>query len=811
MADGTAASQQRHDGLPPLHGLTVIDLTAELGTLACRFLAGLGPSVTRVEAQAGDPLRRKAPTAPGKSGEEVSLYWLHMMAGRRLVQLDIETSTGADQLLGLLKTADVLIESQPFGRLESLGLGYDQLHQRFPRLIWTSITPFGRVGPRAHWAATDLTGMAAGGLMSLCGDPDRPPLRMSVEQGYAQAGIVALVGTLAALHARTATGLGQLVDVSMQEAVSNCLGNARLYYEFDGVLSRRAGGSRAYEERGTRLVYPCRDGYVAISRTPDTPKRLHQWMLDGGLQPQFDPVEWATFPQAGLGMPGVEKTRELEDDLTAFFGTRPKMELYEEGQRRGVMICPVSTPSDLLLNEQLRQRGFFIDKHFPEFGRAFKVPGPPARMSASPWREPTTPAGAPSKVEIVREPPFPGSKDAMDILAGVRVADFSWVGVGPLATQLLGSLGAEVVHVESSSRLDALRNGGPKRGVGPDASAYFANFNREKLGMTLNLHRPGARDVALKLALRSDVLVESFRPGFMASVGLSYEEIREANPSIVMMSCSMEGATGSHAGFRGFGLTLQGTVGFTHFTGWPDRPPVGTGTAYTDWFATNVAAAFLLAAIEHRRRTGQGQYIDLSQLEACIWALDAEVLRYTVSDKAGLPLGNRHPDMTPHGVFPCMGSDQWIAISVRDESDWRTLTSLMNAAAFSGSEFLLRHLRRAAEDQIEAAIGAWSINYDKHALAELLQARGVPAYPVNDMKDVQQDPQLRSRNHFWRLRHPVIGEADWDAPAFRLSETQLYPSRPAPVLGQDNEYIYGQLLGYHSDEISELTVAGVLE
>jgi crotonobetainyl-CoA:carnitine CoA-transferase CaiB-like acyl-CoA transferase len=789
--------------------LTVVDLTTELGALAGRLLAELGAQVIRVEPSKGDPLRRREPVVPGKSGTDVSLYWLNMMKGRKTEFLDLETSVGAEKFRTLLGTADVVIESQPAGRMGSLGLDYPDFRHDRTALIWTSITPFGRLGPRSGWEATDITGMAAGGLMSLCGDSDRPPLRVAVEQGYAQAGVVAVTGTLAALHARSATGFGQLVDVSMQEAVSNCLGNARLYYEFDKVVTRRAGGSRAYGERGTRLVYPCRDGFLAMSRNAETPRLLFEWMQEEGMKPQFDPVEWATLPQAGAGMASAEKTLELESDIEAFFAPKTKLVAYEEGQRRGIMVCPVSTPADLLLNEQLVQRRYFVKTFYPELGDSFMVPGPPVRMSAPapalPFLSPKT-----SKSNNTGHP-FSGSHDSHSSLSKIRVADFSWVGVGPLATQTLGFLGAEVVHVESSTRLDGLRSAGPRRGEGPDAGAYFANFNRDKLGMTLNLHAPGAREVALRLARESDVLVESFRPGFMASVGLSYDEVAAINPSIIMMSCSMEGASGPHAGFRGFGLTLQATVGFTHFTGWPDRPPVGTGTAYTDWFAANVAASLLLAAIEHRRLTGQGQFIDLSQLEACIWALDAEVLRYSVTGDFGWPSGNRHPELTPHGVFPCLGSDQWVAVSIRDEGDWDRLTAVLEDPRLCKPEYSSVAGRRTAEEEIEAIVSSWTARHDKLVAATVLQARGVPAYPVNDVADVQNDVQLRYRGHFWRQRHPVIGEADWDAPAFRLSRTPLYPSKPAPLLGGDNEYVYGHILGFSPDELAELTVAGVLE
>ena len=190
--------------LPPLHHLRVLDLTTELGTLAGRFLAGFGAKVIRIEPSAGDALRQKAPMTAGANGEPVSLYWLHMMANHDLLPLDIEDPANRASLLSLFESADIVLESQPVGRLAALGLDYEHLGPLFPHLIWTSVTPFGRTGPRAHWQATDIIGVAAGGLMSLCGDTDRPPLRVSVEQGYAQAGVQAVVGTLVAPERRTA-------------------------------------------------------------------------------------------------------------------------------------------------------------------------------------------------------------------------------------------------------------------------------------------------------------------------------------------------------------------------------------------------------------------------------------------------------------------------------------------------------------------------------------------------------------------------------------------------------------------------------
>jgi crotonobetainyl-CoA:carnitine CoA-transferase CaiB-like acyl-CoA transferase len=795
-----------------LNEFTVVDITGELGLLTSRFLTAFGAKVTRVglsELRDLD-LRKKPPFAMGSNRELVSIPWIQAQTDCAECSFDLDSLSGQQDFRSLVLSADVVVESLPIGWLDQRDLGYSAFRDTHPALVWTSITPFGLSGPRAEWAATDLIGMAAGGLLSLCGDSDRPPLRCSVEQGYAQAGAVGLVGTVAAVLHRMQTGRGQLVDVSMQEAISNCLGNARLYYEFDELVSRRAGGGRAYGDSGSRLVYRCSDGHVAVSRTPGTIGPLHSWMIETGYKPAFDPDEWAALPQAGPGAPSGEKTKELESDLAAFFATRNKDDLFNEGQRRGLLICPVSTPLDLLSNPQLRARHFFNDRFVEEFGRTVSVQGAPVLTSEPMHPRPRTASNARDESTQLSVTPT-SSDDSRSILAGVRVADFSWVGVGPLATQMLATLGAEVIRVESPSRLDSLRSAGPKRG--PDeanASAYFANFNRDKRGMTLNLSHPRGREVALRLARVSDVWIESFRPGVMDAFGLSAEEVRRVNPSIIVMSCSMEGSTGPQREYKGYGLTLQSLAGFTHFTGWPDRDPVGMGTAYTDWFASSIAAATLLAAIANKKSTGIGRSLDLSQLETCIWALDAELLYAAITGELRSAIGNRHETLAPHGVFPCFGDDEWVAIAVRDQEDWASLVDVVGeplAPWEAADEFI----RRREQDAIEHVIASWTAELNKHSAAEMLQKGGVPAYPVADMNDVQHDPQLRARGHYWRIAHPTIGEADWDAPAFRLSATPLYPNSPAPLLGQHNEMVYRQVLGYTESELVDLVTDGVLE
>lgn len=320
-----------------------------------------------------------------REDEDSSLYWVQMNGGKRSIMLDRDQEPDRERLRTLCETADFLFESDAPGAMAARGLGYDDLRERAPQLIYVSMTPFGQTGPKSKWAASDLIGHVSGGLSSLVGDPDRAPLRPSVEQAYNITALNAGSAALIALHARHLTGRGQHVDVSMQAAMANTLGNARLYYEMDGIITERAGGARAFADRATRIIYPCADGYVAFVRIPASMKALHRWMAVEGADPRFDPEKWAGISIAGSNLPSDDEIAELESEIEAFFAARGAQSLYESGQHHGVMICPVNTMQDIAASPQLAARGFFDEVDDPELGR-LTVPGAPLKMSATPWQ-----------------------------------------------------------------------------------------------------------------------------------------------------------------------------------------------------------------------------------------------------------------------------------------------------------------------------------------------------------------------------------------------------------------------------------------
>ena len=375
-----------------------LDLTAEIGALASRILAGFGVDVLRVEPPGGHASRRRGPFLHDGGG---SLYWAQLNAGKRSVTLDLEDEADRERLRGLAHESDFLFESDPPGAMSKRGLGFDDLHGAAPQLIYVSMTPFGQSGPKAQWAASDLIGAASGGLMSLCGDRDRAPLRPSVEQAYALTALNAGSAAMIALHARHVTGRGQHVDVSMQAAMANTLGNARLYWEMDGIETIRAGGARAFADRATRIVYPSADGYVAFVRMPRGMTDLAAWMRAEGVAPRFDAEYWAGISIAGSVLPGDDEVAELEAEIAAFFAARGSQQLYESGQRHRVLICPVNTVQDLVESPQLAARAFFCDVEDPALGR-LRTPGAPAVLSRTPWLEGPAPTAGQHNDEVLQ-------------------------------------------------------------------------------------------------------------------------------------------------------------------------------------------------------------------------------------------------------------------------------------------------------------------------------------------------------------------------------------------------------------------------
>ncbi|MGI8926367.1 MAG: CaiB/BaiF CoA transferase family protein [Tepidiformaceae bacterium] len=808
----------------------VLDLAGERGMICGQMLAALGADVIVIEPPGGSPARGLGPFLEDKPGPERSLTWWAFNRGKRSVILDLQTEAGRESLRALAASADVLVESGAPGAMATLGLGYDDLAALNPALVYVSITPFGQDGPKAAWAATDLTILAAGGPLALTGDEDRAPVRIGLPQAYLHAGADAACGALIALHERATSGLGQHVDISAQQSVMQATQSMVLALLLDETQPTRMAGGVKLGPLRVRLVWPASDGYVSIAFLFGTAigpftRRLMEWICDEGFCDEATrDKDWLAYTSLLLsGQEPVSEYERLKLVLEEFTKTKTKEELLAAALQRRLLIVPVTTIEDVVESPQLAARDYFEPVAHPELGRAISYPGAFAKLSATPLpalsRAPLI--GAHTRA-VLAEPPrrltLPvaggGGGALAPALSGLKVLDFMWVMAGPAATRVLADYGATVVRVESATRVETARTIQPFHGgvAGPENSGLFQNMNAGKLGLALDLSNPAARAVALDLARWADVVTESFSPKAMRGWGLDYESLRAVNPGIIMLSSCLFGQTGPLATFAGFGNLAAAISGFFNITGWPDRPPAGPFAAYTDYVSPRFTIAALLAAIDHRRRTGEGQYIDFAQAEASLHFLAPAILDYTANGRVMGRHGNDDAAIAPHGVYPSAGDDRWVAIAVPGDEAWRALCGAIarpDLAADAGLATAAGRLARRTE--LDAALSAWTSVRTAEEAQDLLQAHGVPAHVVQNSREAIEDPQLSHRGHFVSLPHPVHGSTTVEGSRYRLSRTPARVTRAAPTIGCDTFEVLETILGYDAARIADLAATGALE
>lgn len=372
----------------------VLDLTHMIGWTCGKLLADLGADVIKIEPPGGDPGRRIGPFYHNEPHPEQSLGWFYGNTNKRAITLNWDASDGQALLRALVREADFLIESCPPGFLHARGIGFGQLSSLNPRLIWIAITPFGQSGPYRDYRASDLVGMAMSGLMYVCGDADRPPVRMRAPQAYVHAGLQAAVAALLAQHDRAHSGEGQFVDVSMQEALTWTIIPTRQYWDLHRLITERAGPARLFGDQLRRIIFPCQDGHIALMGVLNAREwgRVVEWLASEGMAEDLTDDSWRILVEhAGptlLTQAAVtdEELAHVDAVLTRFFLKHAKEELSTEAQRRGVILFPVHTPRDLLQHPQLRARGFFVPLEHPELGETLLYPGAPYRLSETPWQ-----------------------------------------------------------------------------------------------------------------------------------------------------------------------------------------------------------------------------------------------------------------------------------------------------------------------------------------------------------------------------------------------------------------------------------------
>lgn len=402
-------------------------------------------------------------------------------------------------------------------------------------------------------------------------------------------------------------------------------------------------------------------------------------------------------------------------------------------------------------------------------------------------------------------------KTAATALSDVKVLDLSWALVGPAAMRVLADFGATVVRVESSEHIDPVRAGPPfwRDQPGTERSSNLVNYNVNKRMIQLDLGNPVAREVALRLVDWCDIVIESFVPGVMERWDLHYEALRARKPDLIMLSTCLNGQTGPDRTGAGYGVGGAARAAMIEVLGWPDRDP-SLARAYTDYTASRMVTIAALAALDHRGRTGEGQYIDLSQVEASIPFLGPAVLEASVNGRNLQRRGNRMPGVAPHGVFRCRGEDRWIAIAVESEAEWAALCAVAAGGWEADARFDGLAAREANQEALEAVIGAWSADREAHELEAVLQAAGVAAHAVLDSLEGDKDPQLRAIGHFVEIESSDLGTIPVEHSRQRLSRTPSDP-RWVGTYGEDNDFVLRELLELDDEAIAEIAASGALQ
>ena len=397
----------------------------------------------------------------------------------------------------------------------------------------------------------------------------------------------------------------------------------------------------------------------------------------------------------------------------------------------------------------------------------------------------------------------------MDSLKGIKIVEFAAFAAGPAVGKHLADHGATVVHIESRVRPDGFRAHYPpyKDNIhGLNRSGLFALCNNDKLDITLNLKKvPKATELAKRIVRWADVVIENFSPGTMARLGLDYDNLKKVKPDLIMLSSSNLGQSGPHAHHAGFGSQLSSLAGFTHLTGYPGGPPQILYGPYIDYIAVAYGAVAILAALDYKRRTGKGNYIDTAQYETGLQFLAPILLDYKVNGNIASRNANRDPHAAPHGAFPCRGEDSWCALSIHSDAQWQALCRVMGTPLWSTDpKFSTHELRKANEDDLDRNMGEWTSRHTALEIMETLQSAGIRAGVVNTMKDIYCDPQLSQRPQWVELEHPEIGKMHYQRPPFLLTQTPPGPSRRDPLLAEHNDYFYRSLLGLSEQEYTQL-------
>ena len=843
----------------PLAGSVVIDLSDECLALGARWLSDFGADVIRVESAAGDALRIAGPHLEGRNDPESGLRHLLYNAGKRSLALNFDAPGAWDLIDWLLASADVVLA--PLDKSASARRFFDR--ERLQRLhphLGVVDAVMRRGGEELP--ASDIVGVASGGLMLGLGFPEVAPDYPAGRLAYKQASQVAAATATAMLYDRRNGDQANHAYISLQEAILS----TTIHFANENMWVHM--GEKAYRPGGhISFLVQAQDGdWVTFGLVPTTDQRYAAF------------ADWLNERVGYDGLIGTERPGDIwmpdwgTETHQAFqraCATLPRDELCFEGQSRGFLVVPVNSVKDIVEDPHLHERGAFLPVEHPQFDRTIELPRLPVHSTGyEPVGRPAPTLGADSAdvlVEllgvdeaeyerlsasglVVGPPAAPASSagqafgisprsggeernarssraptdqaqngkqsgraiDRDDLpLKGIRVIDFCWQAAGPLTTELLANLGADVIKIESDARIDTLRvalNAHDPPSI--ETGAFFQDCNTDKRSVNVNLSAPDGLRIAYDLIRDADVVTDNFTGGVMKRLGLGYDDLKQINPRIVCASFPVMGTWGPKASWKGIGNSVVALCGLAAHTGPADRKPTGV-LLHTDFTLAPLAVTAIVSALIQRERTGIGQEVEIPQYEAGIQLLDTELIEQLANGETPPRRGNRSPESAPHGNFQCAGDDKWLALDVRNTVDWLELCRVIGRDDLAAREDL-RTLggRQAAEEEIESAVTAWTSGLDLWEATEILVAAGIPAGPNEDIQDlVESDPSLDG--FFHEFDHPIGIKFMAQNQPFLWNGERL-PIRRAPFFGEHNEEVYRQVLGLSEDEMTDLMISEVI-
>jgi crotonobetainyl-CoA:carnitine CoA-transferase CaiB-like acyl-CoA transferase len=795
----------------PLDDVTVVECGQGVAAaFAARLLGTFGATVIKVEPPEGDVTRRRGPFPDDIPDPDRSGLFLYLNAGKQGVTLDLEDQRDRRALDDLLAGADILIHNVPPARRVACRLESGALCANFPALVVTTVSAYGGFGPRANYHAYELNAAHASGMASLTPRfspfPDLPPLKFGGHQAELQGGLHAAIATLGAWWHRLETGRGQAVDVSEQECIAAMLSLSFLPYE--GLHITRLGGGTNVVPWG---VFDCCDGQIFLICGDD-----EQWLR---LLELMDNPQWGhdqLFKDRESRYQNQDALYALLNDWTK---TQRPQELWREAQRRRIPAAPVNTMAEVYADEQLKSRNFFVPlPGLVSNGAAVPVPRIPMKSTAMRPR-PGNPAprldqhnrqllaGLFPKKPAALIAQNPGTQRSGP-LAGIRVADFSWVWAGPYCGLQLAHLGAEVIRVETAKRpcLNRCIHPYPDNQIGLNRAGHYNQWNQSKLSLALDIATPQGSEVARDLVRHCDVVIENFSPGVMDRLGLGYAALSAVRSDLVMISISGYGQAGPYNKNMAYGGLIGAQSGLFTVSSYPDDKTREVGITYADPTAGVWGAFFVMAALVHRKVTGRGQHIDLSMYEVMEAMLVEPLLEYAIKGREPVLIANRDPWMSPHNCYKAAGdAERWVAIAVGSEAEWRALCTVMGQWSLANDpRFATIAARKRNEDELDRIITQWTSTRDRWEITAMLQRAGVAAIPTFLDSDLLDDPHLRERGYFVKLEHPEVGTRPLAGVPYSMSLTPCEVRKAAPCLGADTEHVLGALLGYRPDKIAEL-------